>query len=141
MSKLVNWTISLSVGQKLFALFETISNLGADHLTLEGGGGVACEQQTYFRSSTLSHRKITFRRERSDDRKYVCCSQARGEREEGGGGGGRGGLFFFQQEFFFAFSLLCRIFFPQERSVQVFVKMCLHSQTDVFTFTLWLLQL
>ena len=37
MSKLVNWTISLSVGQKLFALFETISNLGADHLTLDGG--------------------------------------------------------------------------------------------------------
>ena len=39
MSKLVNWTISLSGGQKLFALFETISNLGADHLTLEGGRG------------------------------------------------------------------------------------------------------
>ena len=32
---------------------------------------LACEQQTYFRSSLLS-----LRRERSDDRKYVCCSQA-----------------------------------------------------------------
>ena len=32
---------------------------------------VACEQQTYFRSSLLS-----LRRERSDDRKYVRCSQA-----------------------------------------------------------------
>ena len=39
---------------------------------------VACEQQTHFRSSLLSLRKIaTFRRERSDDRKCVCCSQAR----------------------------------------------------------------
>ena len=33
---------------------------------------VACEQQTHFRSSLLSLRKI----ERNDDRKYVCCSQA-----------------------------------------------------------------
>ena len=111
MSKLVNWTISLSVGQKLFALFETISNLGADHLTLEGGGGVACEQQTYFRSSTLSHRKITFRRERSDDRKYVCCSQARGEREEGGGGGRRGGCFLFSKNFFLPCHFSAEFFF------------------------------
>ena len=48
---------------------------------------VACEQQTYFRSSLrdLSLRKIVlplrfayavFRRERSDDRKCVCCWQA-----------------------------------------------------------------
>ena len=64
---------------------------------------IAYEQQTYFRSSLLSLRKMTsdligqhqnkrfssrksfcrsgsqtwiFRRERSDDRKYVCCSQA-----------------------------------------------------------------
>ena len=111
MSKLVNWTISLSVGQKLFALFETISNLGADHLTLEGGGGgVACEQQTYFRSSTLSHRKITFRRERSDDRKYVCCSQARGEREEGGGGR-RGGCFLFSKNFFLPSHFSAEFFF------------------------------
>ena len=33
---------------------------------------LACEQQTHFRSSLLSLRKI----ERSDDRKCVCCSQA-----------------------------------------------------------------
>ena len=32
---------------------------------------LACEAQTYFRSSLLS----LFRRERSDDRKYVCASQ------------------------------------------------------------------
>ena len=38
------------------------------------GLDLACEQQTYFRSSLLSPRKI--RREKSDDRKYVCCSQA-----------------------------------------------------------------
>ena len=39
---------------------------------------LACEQQTHFRSSLLSLRKIAiFRRERSDDRKCVCCSQAR----------------------------------------------------------------
>ena len=38
---------------------------------------VACEQQTHFRSSLLSLRKIAiFRRERSDDRKCVCGSQA-----------------------------------------------------------------
>ena len=69
-----------------------------------------------------------------------------------------GWLFFVQQEFFFprnllcgiffTFSMLCGIFFslltslqdflPQKRSVQVFVKMYLHSQTGVFT--LWLLQ-
>ena len=41
-------------------------------------GNVACEQQTHFRSSLLSLRKIAiFRRETSDDRKCVCCSQAR----------------------------------------------------------------
>ena len=41
------------------------------------GYPVACEQQTHFRSSLLSLRKIAiFRRERSDDRKCVCCSQA-----------------------------------------------------------------
>ena len=34
-------------------------------------GTLACEPQTYFRSSLLSLRK-----ERSDDRKYVCGSQA-----------------------------------------------------------------
>ena len=39
---------------------------------------VACEQQTHFRSSLHSLRKIaTFWRERSDNRKCVCCSQAR----------------------------------------------------------------
>ena len=40
---------------------------------------LACEAQTYFRSPLLSLRKtiIIFRRERSDDRKYVCGSQAR----------------------------------------------------------------
>ena len=39
---------------------------------------IACEQQTYFRSSLLSLRKIAtlIWRERSDDRKCVCCSQA-----------------------------------------------------------------
>ena len=38
---------------------------------------IACEQQTHFRSSLLSLRKIAiFRRERSDDRKCVCGSQA-----------------------------------------------------------------
>ena len=38
---------------------------------------VACEQQTHFRSSLLSLRKIAiFRRERGDDRKCVCGSQA-----------------------------------------------------------------
>ena len=44
---------------------------------------IACEPQTYFRSSLLSLRKIItknnkniFRRERSDDRKYVRGSQA-----------------------------------------------------------------
>ena len=38
---------------------------------------VACEQQTHFRSSLLSLRKIAiFQRERSDDRKCVCCSLA-----------------------------------------------------------------
>ena len=42
------------------------------------GAAVACEQQTHFRSSLLSLRKIAiFRRERSDDRKCVCGSQAR----------------------------------------------------------------
>ena len=35
---------------------------------------VACGLQTYFGLSLLSLRK--FRRERSDDRKYVCSSQA-----------------------------------------------------------------
>ena len=34
-------------------------------------GTLACEPQTYFRSSLLSLRK-----ERSDDRKYVCGSPA-----------------------------------------------------------------
>ena len=39
---------------------------------------LACEQQTHFRSSLLSLRKIAiFRRERSDDGKCVCCSQAK----------------------------------------------------------------
>ena len=40
---------------------------------------LACEAQTYFRSSFLSLRKIIiiFRRERSDDLKYVYASQAR----------------------------------------------------------------
>ena len=33
---------------------------------------LACEQQTHFRSSLLSLRKI----QRSDDQKCVCCSQA-----------------------------------------------------------------
>ena len=56
----------------------------------DGKKVIACEPQTYFRSSLLSHRKITFteidlplgfagvifRRERSDNRKYVCASQA-----------------------------------------------------------------
>ena len=38
---------------------------------------VACEQQTHFRSSLLSLRKIAiFQRERSDDRKCVGCSLA-----------------------------------------------------------------
>ena len=38
---------------------------------------IACEQQTHFRSSLLSIRKIAiFQRERSDDRKCVCSSQA-----------------------------------------------------------------
>ena len=38
---------------------------------------VACEQQTHFRSSLLSLRKIAiFQRERGDDRKCVCCSLA-----------------------------------------------------------------
>ena len=43
---------------------------------------LACEPQTYYRSSLHSLRKIIitiiviFRRERSDDRKYVCGSQA-----------------------------------------------------------------
>ena len=39
---------------------------------------IACEQQTHFRSSPLSLRKIAILiwRERSDDRKCVCCSQA-----------------------------------------------------------------
>ena len=35
---------------------------------------VACELQTYFRSSLVFLRK--FRRKRSNDRKYVCSSQA-----------------------------------------------------------------
>ena len=40
---------------------------------------IACDQQqTHFRSSLLSLRKIAiFRRERTDDRKCVCCSQAK----------------------------------------------------------------
>ena len=52
----------------------------------DGKKVIACEPQTYFRSSLLSLRKITFteidlpvgfagvifRRERSDNRKYVC---------------------------------------------------------------------
>ena len=56
----------------------------------DGKKVIACEPQTYFRSSLLSLRKITFteidlpvgfagvifRRERSDNRKYVCGSQA-----------------------------------------------------------------
>ena len=38
---------------------------------------VACEQQTHFRSSLLSLRKIAiFQRERGDDRKCVYCSLA-----------------------------------------------------------------
>ena len=38
---------------------------------------VACEQQTPFRSSLLSLRKIAiFQRERGDDRKCFCCSLA-----------------------------------------------------------------
>ena len=38
---------------------------------------LACDQQTYFRSSVLTLRKIAiFRRERSDNRKCVCRSQA-----------------------------------------------------------------
>ena len=38
---------------------------------------VACEQQTHFRWSLLSLRKIAIvQRERSDDRKCVYCSQA-----------------------------------------------------------------
>ena len=36
---------------------------------------LAWEQQTYFRSSLLSLRKVIFRRERGVDRTYVCCSQ------------------------------------------------------------------
>ena len=114
--------------------------LAADHLTFEAGVA-CCEQQTYVRSTPLSLRKITFRRERSDDRKYVCCSQA------------RNGLvvfcsarIFFPRNLlcgiFFTFSMLCGIFFslltslqdffPQKRSVQVFVKI-----ENVFTFTNW----
>ena len=40
---------------------------------------VACKPQTYFRSSFLSlcYPSVIFRRERSDDRKYVCLSQAK----------------------------------------------------------------
>ena len=114
-----------------------------------GGGSLlrTADVRTYVRSTPLSLRKITFRRERSDDRKYVCCSQA------------RNGLvvfcsarIFFPRNLlcgiFFTFSMLCGIFFslltslqdffPQKRSVQVFVKMYLHSQTGVFTS--WLLQ-
>ena len=46
---------------------------------------IACEQQTHFRSSLLSLRKIAiFRRERRDDRKCVCCSQANGFRVRAG---------------------------------------------------------
>ena len=126
--------------------FLMVRPLAADHLTFEAGVA-CCEQQTYVRSTPLSLWKITFRRERSDDRKYVCCSQA------------RNGLvvfcsarIFFPRNLpcgiFFTFSMLCGIFFslltslqdffPQKRSVQVFVKMYLHSQTGVFT--LWLLQ-
>ena len=38
---------------------------------------LACEQQTYFRSSHLSLQKVVFRKERGADQKYVCCcSQA-----------------------------------------------------------------
>ena len=38
---------------------------------------VACEQQTHFRSSLLSLRKIAIlQRERGDDRKCFCCSLA-----------------------------------------------------------------
>ena len=38
---------------------------------------VACQQQTHFRSSLLSLRKIAiFQRERGDDRKCFCCSLA-----------------------------------------------------------------
>ena len=36
---------------------------------------LAWEQQTYFRSSLLSLRKVIFRRERGVDRTYVCCSE------------------------------------------------------------------
>ena len=60
---------------------------GEGGLGTEGGvcaqatGALACEQQTHFRSSPLSLRKVAiFQRERSDDRKYVYCSQATGAR-------------------------------------------------------------
>ena len=117
-----------------FITFLMVRPLAADHLTFEAGVA-CCEQQTYVRSTPLSLRKITFRRERSDDRKYVCCSQA------------RNGLvvfcsarIFFPRNLlcgiFFTFSMLCGIFFslltslqdffPQKRSVQVYVKMYLH---------------
>ena len=120
--------------------FLMVRPLAADHLTFEAGVA-CCEQQTYVRSTPLSLRKITFRRERSDDRKYVCCSQA------------RNGLvvfcsarIFFPRNLlcgiFFTFSMLCGIFFslltslqdffPQKRSVQVFVKMYLHSHWLVY---------
>ena len=70
---------------RAFPLLKLIITFFLFSLTL-----VACELQTYFRLSLLSLRKITpanpsgntisvnviFRKERSDDRKYVCGSQA-----------------------------------------------------------------
>ena len=70
---------------RAFSLLKLLLLLFIFSLTL-----VACEPQTYFRLSLRSLRKITpayptgksisvnviFRRERSDDRKYVCGSQA-----------------------------------------------------------------
>ena len=70
---------------RAFSLLKLLLLLFLFSLTL-----VACEPQTYFRLSLRSLRKITpanptgksisvnviFRRERSDDRKYVCGSQA-----------------------------------------------------------------
>ena len=53
------------------------TNLQCTEQSLRVSFNLACEQQTHFRSSLPSLRKIAiFRKERSDDRKCVCCSQA-----------------------------------------------------------------
>ena len=118
--------------------FVMVRPLAADHLTFEAGVA-CCEQQTYVRSTPLSLRKITFRRERSDDRKYVCCSQA------------RNGLvvfcsarIFFPRNLlcgiFFTFSMLCGIFFfPSHFSAGFFSSKKISPSIckNVFTFTNW----